>query len=198
MNARFLVITGMVLTAAAARLIPHPPNFTPIAAMALFGGACVSRNWLAFLVPLGAMTLSDLVIYHSHSPRPELGDYAGHRLAVYGCFSVMVCVGFWLRSRRTVLPIFGAALACSVFFFVVTNFVVWLRPGDGLGREQNLTGLLLCYIDAIPFFYNTVLGDLFYSGILFGAFALLEHWLPALRESAITAVGQKEYATVDR
>lgn len=200
MNARFLVITGMVLAAAAARLLPHPPNFAPIAAMALFGGAYLSRKWLAFLVPLSAMVLSDVLLYHLHTQRYLLSEYLTRQLFIYACFAVMVGAGFSLRNRRTALPILGVTIGCSIFFFLMTNLWVWLTQG-GFGRELTPAGLLLCYQDAIPFFHNTLLGDLFFVGALFGGFALLEQWLPSLRESSAPAaapVEQEAYATADR
>src|SRR5437899_383883 len=111
---RFLVLGGMILAAAASRLIPHPPNFSPITAMALLGGACfVEKRW-AFVVPLAAMLVSDVLLgFHRLMP------------GVYGSFALIVCLGFWLRSRRAALPIACAALAGSLLFFIVTNFGVW-------------------------------------------------------------------------
>jgi len=107
---RFVVLVGIILAAAASRLIPHPPNFAPITAMALFGGAYFSDKRFAFLVPLTAMFLSDLVIgLHSLMT------------VIYGSFALIVCIGLWLRKRRTVLPIAGAVLASSILFFVITS-----------------------------------------------------------------------------
>ena len=104
---RFLVLLGMILLAAAFRLIPHPPNFAPITAMALFGGAYCSDKRLAFVLPLTAMFLSDVAIgLHTLMP------------VIYGSFVLIVCVGLWLRQW---LPITGAALASSILFFILTN-----------------------------------------------------------------------------
>ena len=168
---RFFVLAGMILAAAASRLIPHPPNFAPIGAMALFGGACFAQKRWAFVVPLAAMFLSDLVL-------------GLHRLmpVVYGSFAMIVCLGFWLRRRRTVVPIAGAALASSVLFFVLTNFGVWAL---GSWYPRTWGGLVACYVAAIPFFHNTLLGDAVYSTVLFGGLALAEKGLPAPREPAL-------------
>src|SRR2546421_5134075 len=111
---RFFVLTGMILAAAAARLLPHPPNFAPVAALALFGGAHFADKRAAFGVPLAALLLSDAV----------LGFYSG-MIAVYGSFALIVALGRSLRSRCSLLPIAGTALAGSALFFVVTNFAVW-------------------------------------------------------------------------
>jgi hypothetical protein len=170
---RFTTLAGMVFLAAALRLIPHPPNFTPLAAMALFGGAYLSDKRLAFGLPLAALLLSDAV----------LGFYHG-MIWVYGSFALMVCLGLQLQSRRRLLPVAGAALASSVLFFALTNFGVW--AGGGM-YPRTLGGLGACYVAAIPFFQNTIAGDLVYTALLFGGFALVEKKFPALRES--TAMG---------
>jgi hypothetical protein len=158
----------MILAAAASRLIPHPPNVASITAVALFGGAYISDKRLAFLVPMAALFISDLV----------LGLY-GHMEVVYGSFALVVCIGLLLRRRRTPLAIGGAALASSVLFFVITNFGVW---AFGSLYPKTMAGLLACYVAAIPFFQNSLFGDAVYTVALFGGFALAAKWWPALRE----------------
>lgn len=165
---RFIVLVCMILAAAATRLIPHPPNMASITAVALFGGAYLSDRRLAFLVPLAALFLSDLV----------LGLYS-HMEIVYGSFALVVCLGLLLRRKRTPLRIAGAALASSILFFVITNFGVW---AFGSLYPKTMAGLVTCYVAAIPFFQNTLAGDALYTTVLFGGFALAERWLPALRE----------------
>jgi hypothetical protein len=176
-NIRFNVLLAMVLGAAASRLLPHPPNFTPIGAMALFGGACFRSKWQAFLVPLAAMMLSDFALGLLHRDL----SLTFHPLlpVVYGCFALAVCLGLMIRGRRTLANIAATTLASSVVFFLITNFAVWamldLYP-------KTWSGLVACYVAAIPFFQNSLGGDLFYSTILFGSLALLEANFPALRE----------------
>lgn len=174
---RFLVLWGTILAAAASRLIPHPPNFAPIGAMALFGGACFADRRAAFVMPLAAMLLSDLAI-GLLSGNLSIGL---HQLTpvVYGSFALIVCLGFWLRTRRTLVPIAGAVVASSVLFFVVTNFAVWAL---GSLYPRTWEGLVTCYVAAIPFFHNTLLGDATYATLLFGGLALVEQRFPALRE----------------
>ena len=162
------VLFAGILLAAVSRLIPHPPNVTPIAAMALFGGAYFSHRAAAFLVPLAAMVLSDLFLgFHPTTP------------FVYGSFALIVLIGYGLRGRKTVFTVAMAALASSVLFFLVTNFGVW---ATGTLYPRTWTGLATAYLAALPFFRNTVLGDLVYVAVLFAGFALLERSLPALRE----------------
>jgi hypothetical protein len=175
---RFLLLVGLVFAAALARLAPHPLNFTPIGAIALFAGAHFARKQWAFALPLAAMFVSDLVLY--------AGRYEAYRqnlvttsLLVYGSIALIVCVGLWLRNRRRVRNIAAATLAGSLVFFVVTNFGAWLSYSM---YPKTWAGLVDCYVLAIPFFRNTLLGDAFYVTVLFGAFALAERRLPALQE----------------
>src|SRR5258708_33090340 len=160
----FAPVAGMFFLEAGWRLIPPPPNFTPLAAMALFGGAYISDKRLAFGLPLAALLLSDAV----------LGFYHG-MIWVYGSFALIVCLGLQLQSRRRLLPIAGAALAGSVLFFALTNFGVWASGGL---YPRTMTGLGACYVAAIPFFKNTIAGDLVYTVLLFGGFAIAEKKFP--------------------
>jgi hypothetical protein len=170
MNARILTVLAAIVAAAAFRLVPHFPNFTPIGAMALFGGAYFGKRGLAFVAPIAAMLLSDAII----------GFHSGI-LFVYASVALIALLGQIALSRPTVLRVGAAALASSVLFFVITNFGTWLLSGM---YPMTLSGLAACYVAAIPFFQNTVAGDLFYSALLFGGFALLERSVPALRPQA--------------
>ena len=169
-HSRLLAILTAVVVAAVLRLVPHPPNFTPIGAMALFSGAYLTRRGLAFAVPLAAMMLSDAVLgFHSGMP------------FVYGSVALIVAIGWLALKRVSSLRVVAAALVSSVLFFVVTNFGTWAVSGM---YPMTLAGLAACYVAAIPFFQNTVVGDLFYTGVLFGGFALLERAIPAIRLEA--------------
>jgi hypothetical protein len=168
MNARIFTLLAAILAAAALRLVPHPPNFSPIGAMALFSGAYLGRRGaVALAAPLGALFLSDLV----------LGFYRGMP-TVYFSVALIVIIG-WLALRRvSPIRVGAAAIASSVLFFVLTNFGTWLSSGF---YPRTMDGLVACYAAAIPFFQNTVAGDLFYAALLFGGFALLQRKVPALR-----------------
>lgn len=169
---RLVALISIVLAAAATRLIPHPPNMTSIAAVALFGGAYFQDRRLAFAVPLAALFLSDLV----------LGLYDG-MLIVYVSFALIVGAGLWLRPRRQPALIAGAALFSAVLFFVLTNFGVW---AFGHLYPKTSTGLVACYVAALPFFRNSIEGDLIYTLLLFGGFAALERRFAGLREPSPT------------
>ena len=166
-HARLLAILSAIVAAAALRLVPHPPNFTPIAAMALFGAAHLGRKPIAFAAPLGALLLSDVV----------LGFYAGMWVQ-YLSVALVVLIGWLALSKVTALRVGAAAIASSILFFATTNFGVWLL---GTMYPHTLAGLAASYVAAIPFFQNTLAGDLFYSGLLFGGFALLERLAPVVR-----------------
>jgi len=187
MKLRTLVLLSMVLLAALARLLPHPPNFTPVAAMALFGAAHFRSRWIAFLVPLTAMLLSDLAL----EVTTRLGLLGGWMAqgrgfhngmwVVYGTIAVIAALGLVLRTRKSVPAIAGCVLAGSVIFYLVTNFAWWANYDL---YPHTLAGLMLSYEAAIPFFHWTLLGDAFFAVVLFGGFALAESRYPALQPSA--------------
>ena len=165
-HSRLVALLTAIVVAAALRLVPHPPNFTPIGAMALFSGAYLGRKALAFAAPIGALLLSDLV----------LGFYHG-QATVYFSVALIVMIGMVGLTRVSPLRVGGAAFLSSVLFFVVTNFGMWLFSGF---YPRTLGGLEACYVAAIPFFQNTVAGDLFYATLLFGGFRVAELLVPAL------------------
>jgi hypothetical protein len=183
-NYRVPAIACMILLAALSRLLPHPPNFAPITAVALFGAATLSPWWLAFVVPLGAMLLSDAAL--EWTTKWGLFDgwlshgYGFHRgmVAIYAIFLLITALGLLLRRRRGVLAIGSAALAASVLFFLLSNFAVW--AGGEVGYPRTLQGLEACYVAGLPFFQWTLLGDACYVLLLFGGLALVEYFVPSL------------------
>ncbi len=179
LNTRFFTIVGITLSAAAMRLVPHPPNITPIAAVALFGGAYFATKRTAFLVPLAAMYLSDLALGFFFY---DFGWFHGLMPFAYASFAATACLGLLIRRRLTPLTVGGAALMGSVLFFFVTNFGVWLV---GNLYPKTLAGLLSCYLAAIPFFRNTLAGNAVYTLLLFGGFALAQRYLPVLRAEPV-------------
>jgi hypothetical protein len=170
-TSRILVIAGLIAAAALSRLLPHPSNFTPIGAMAIFGGACVGRLGLAMLLPAIAMLVSDAIL-----------GFSAATPIVYGCFAIDVLIGRWLRGRRTLVPIAVAVLVGSIQFFAFTNFACWVDF-----YPHTLAGLSECYALAIPFFQNTLAGDAFFATVLFGGLAVVEYGCPAARETKLEA-----------
>ena len=155
---KFWILTMLVFAAAFVRLIPHPPNFAPIAAMALFGGAYFNKKWAAFLVPLAAMIITDLIL-----------GFHETMWAVYLSFALIVVIGMMMLKEKKVGNIFFASVISSVSFFIITNFGIWLSTPY---YEKTGAGLAMCYTAAIPFFHQTLLGDLFFVAILFGLFEI--------------------------
>jgi len=140
-----LIIIAFMLIAVLFRLVPHLPNFTPVTAIALFGGLYFSNKTLAYVAPLFIMLLSDLFLgFHSIS------------IVVYAAFLFVSFIG--TQSKN---PSVFAILLSSISFFVITNFGVWL-----ISYPKSWVGLVECYTLAIPFFRNSLLGDFFYSGVM--------------------------------
>ncbi|NNM95261.1 MAG: hypothetical protein HKL88_07350 [Bacteroidia bacterium] len=176
------VVTALILAATFSRLIPHPWNFTAVGAMALFGAACFSNRLLAFAIPLAAMWLGDVALnntVYSSLNHGRVWLFPDAFPWVYAAFVLIAFSGFIMLKKVRLLPVIGASLSASVIFFLVTNLGVWM--GSTL-YPQTVSGLYTCYIAGLPFFWNTVAGDLFYCGILFGAFELAKYGLPALRK----------------
>lgn len=168
---RLLVLLALVLGAVVVRLLPHPPNFTPVGALALFAGACFADRRLALAAPLAAVFLSDLALgLHVLVP------------VVYASFAASVLIGRWLRPRRTVAHTAAAVLAGAVQFFLVTNCACWL-----LYYPPTAAGLVECYVAAVPYFRSTLAGDAAFAAVLFGGLAVAERLVPAAREPAPSA-----------
>ncbi len=165
---RSLLALALIVLAAALRIAPHPWNFTPVGAMALFSGAVLKNRRLAFIFPLLVLFLGDIFIgFHKLIP------------IVYTSFLINVAIGLFLRHRRTVSRVAAGTSLGAIQFFLFTNFGVWGLAGF---YPKTATGLAACYAAGIPFFWNTLAGDVVYSALLFGGFALGEHFFPAFRE----------------
>lgn len=154
---------GFILLGVFARLIPHSPNFTPVGAIALFGGYSLDKKQ-AFILPLLMMLLSDLFIGF---------DSLQMRVFVYGSFLVAVLIGRLLKNNLSYKNLVLASFASSIVFFIVTNFAVWVFTPLYL---KTFDGFVNCFIMALPFFRNTLLGDLFYTGVIFGSYRLANSW----------------------
>jgi hypothetical protein len=160
---------AMVVLCAIARVLPHPWNFTPLMAIGLFSGYQASKASTGILVTLSALALSDLV----------LGFHSGFWF-VYGAALVAVLFGRITRNRGA-SAIAAAALASSLSFFLITNFMVWATSGM---YPVTLTGLAACFTAAIPFYQNQVVGDALYTLALFGGYALLKRGFHPAHQAA--------------
>lgn len=162
------VAAALVLFAAALRILPHPMNLAPIGAMALFSGSAFREKWLKFVFPLLALFVGDLVIgFHTLMP------------IVYMSFLLSVGIGMWVGEKRSLTRVAGAALLGAIQFFLITNFAVWAAFTT---YPKSFAGLIACYVGGIPFFWNTLSGDALYAALLFGGYALAEHFVKQPRE----------------
>ncbi|HDY72642.1 MAG TPA: hypothetical protein ENH90_00530 [bacterium] len=153
-----------ILIGVSLRLLPHPFNFTPIAAIALFGGVYFSRK-LALFLPIAVMAISDIFI----------GSYEIKLMVfVYGSFLLCVILGFWLKKNKKWYTVLGSALLGALIFFFLTNFAVWIFTS---WYPKTIVGLVQSYLMALPFFRNTILGNLFYVSVFFGAYELVKLWI---------------------
>lgn len=170
-----LILGLMILAAALSRLLPHPYNFTPIGTIGLFGAAYFTQRYLAFLVPLAALWLSDLLlnnlIYARQYPEFYQDGFVwlptAYALYVYGAFLLIVLLGFLLLHQVKPSNLLLSSFLASITFFLITNAGSWLIDPV---YPKNGAGLLAAYTAGIPFFWNTLLGDLFYVALLFGVF----------------------------
>ena len=169
MRARLITIITIIFALAIMRLLPHPPNVSPVAAMALFAGAYFADKRLAFVVPFAAMLCSDLIIGLHNS-----------MVFVYAGFALTVLVGMWLREKVTVTSVTVATVGSSIIFFLITNFGAW---ATGL-YVMTAQGLMQAYVAGLPFFQNSLLGNLFFAAIIFSGFSILQKSIRALGQNA--------------
>ncbi len=167
---QFIFVSSAVFIAAISRLLPHIDNFTPIAAMALFGGAYITNKRLAFIIPLLSMFVSDLALQ-------LMFGWGFHNtiVYVYAAFALTTVIGLVIKNNITIKSVIAGSFISSVLFFMITNFGYWTATGFQFG----ITGLNAAYVAGLPFFRATMLGDLFYNTVLFGSFYLAQSKIPA-------------------
>ncbi len=164
------IAAALVLLAAALRILPHPWNFTPIGAMALFSGSAFRERWLRFTFPLLALFAGDAVVgFHKLMP------------AVYLSFAASAAIGMWIGEERKFIRIAGGTLIGATQFFLVTNFTVWAVFTT---YPKSAAGLIACYAAGVPFYWNSLAGDALYAALLFGGYALAERLVTRDRRPA--------------
>jgi hypothetical protein len=152
-NKNVFIVSAIVL-AVLSRFLPHPPNFTPIAAIGLLAAQGFGNRWFTFMIPIISLFLSDLVLgLHATIP------------FVYLSFIMIVTLGLLVKKVN-----FTTVLSASVIFFLVSNFGVWL-----IYYPKSIAGFLECYALALPFFLNTLMGDLVYAALLIYPFYVLQN-----------------------
>lgn len=179
---RTSILVTMIILAALSRLLPHPFNFTAVTAMGLFGAAYFrNEKHFAFIVPLFAMLLSDICLEFITG----YGFHSGTWL-VYSTFALVIAFGFLVLKKVSLLNVVLASLGGSLIFFLITNFALFYPASPvnnpALGQyTHDFSGILASYTAGLPFFKNAIVGDLFYSGLLFGSFELAKKFYKPLQ-----------------
>lgn len=179
---KIYIFSAIILLAAISRFFSPWPNVTPLGAMALLGGSYLANRWIGVVLPLLALWISNLFLNNL--------VYVGidHEFIWFGqsfwmVSFAMVCISFFgsrFLQKRSVSRVAGGALISSLIFYVITNFGVWAQ---GLMYPMNIGGLISSYVAGIPFFWNTLAGDLFFTGILYG---VIEFSFRKLEQPAIS------------
>lgn len=175
-NLRFGLITLIIVATAFSRLIPHPSNFSPLVAVALFGGAYYSKKLTSYLIPLLSIWLSDVVLNYAFYQ--NFVPFYNGALFTYAAVGLVVLFGTVLVKKVKASNVLLASLISSVVFFLVSNFGVWASTAM---YTKDLAGLTTCYIAGLPFFQNSVIGDLVYSAAIFGLFELAQRKVASLQ-----------------
>jgi len=174
LNLQTGIISIIILLAAFTRIMPHPPNFSPMAAIGLFGAAHFAKKWQAFLIPLIGIWISDLVInnfvYSSHSSN-FVWFYGGFYWQ-YISYVFIIFAGLFIFNKGiSVTNTLGGMVSSSGIFFLFSNFGVW---AGGAMYTKNFSGLITCYAAGIPFIHNTIISDALFTTVLFGTYYLLQ------------------------
>ena len=182
-NNKQLVSVGLlILFAALTRLLPHYPNFTAIGAIAIFGGATIHDKKYAILLPLAALFISDIILQIMSSSLPlawgVTGFYGKGQIFVYGSFILIAWLATFIKNKNVVNLSF-AGIWSGVLFFLISNFGVWL---SSTFYPPTFAGLIESYTAGLPFyngdffgsfFFNTILGNMFFLAVLYGAYNLV-------------------------
>ena len=174
LNLQTGVLSIIILLAAVTRIMPHPPNFSPMAAIGLFGAAHFAKKWQAFFIPLIGIWISDLVInnyVYSSSSSNFVWFYSGFYWQ-YISYILIIFAGLFIFNRGISLTkMFGGMISSSGIFFLVSNFGVW---AGGTMYPKNFGGLITCYAAGVPFIHNTIISDVLFTTVLFGTYYLLQ------------------------
>ena len=175
----FYFVLGFILIAAFARIIPHYPNFTPLCAIALFGAKYFNNKYIAYLLPLLALWISDIFLNNFVLSQYFDGFtlfYSGFYWQ-YGSFILITLIGRKTLKNFSFVKLLGIGISSSILFFIISNFGVWFSSSF---YSKDIFGLAACYVAAIPFYFGTLSGTIFYSFFLFGFYRFLINKLKKL------------------
>ena len=186
LDTRFLIISGMILLAAISRFLPialpSMANFSPVGTMALFGGAYFAKKQWAFIVPMMALWLSNLILNNVFYTKYYPTFSFGFELAVFVSFALVVVIGIVLLKRVNIVNLLTANILGTIGFFLISNFFVW---AGGTMYPQTMEGLGMCFTMGLPFLKNTLLSNLLFSAAMFGTF---EYFKIQVKELAVVRV----------
>ena len=186
LDTRFLIISGMILLAAISRFLPialpSMANFSPVGTMALFGGAYFAKKQWAFIVPMMALWLSNLILNNVFYTKYYPTFSFGFELAVFVSFALVVVIGIVLLKRVNIVNLLTANILGTIGFFLISNFFVWV---GGTMYPQTMEGLGMCFTMGLPFLKNTLLSNLLFSAVMFGTF---EYFKIQVKELAVVRV----------
>ena len=162
------IVILLVIFAILTRFIPHPANFAAVGAVALFSGTYLNKKYALWL-PLVVMMISDYFI-------------GFHNLIFFtwGSFVLIGAIGLWVRKNKNIQNVIFGTVTGSLLFFFITNSAVWAMTPL---YAKNSQGLIECFVMALPFFRNTLLGDFFFVGVLFGSYEGVMYLLPRLKQT---------------
>lgn len=177
-NFEFKLAFLFISAAAIFRLLPHPPNATPVAAMALMGGMYIARKELAIILPIIALFISDLILnntlYKSMFAHEGFIVFSDFMIVTYLAFFLTVLLGFYLSNKSSGRKIIIGILGSSVGFFIITNFGTWLSSAM---YSKNMLGLIECYVAAIPFFGNTLASNAIFITLFVVSFEAIKKYM---------------------
>jgi len=186
---RFAMISGMILLAGMSRFLPIAfpslQNFSPVGTMALFGGAYFAKKQWAYIVPMMALWLSNLVLNNVFYTKYYPTFSFGFELAVFVSFALIVAIGIVILKKVNVTNLLIANVLGTVGFFLISNFFVW---AGGTMYPQTMEGLGMCFTMGLPFLKNTLLSNLLFSTVMFGTFEYFKTQMKELKELAVVRV----------
>jgi hypothetical protein len=160
-SARFFFVSAAIIAAASTRFLHFPPNFSVVGSLALFAGACMPKRWQSLLIPMVTMLITDAVL-----------GFHNTMWAVYSAFALTTVIGWYISEKQSVFNILSAVVLSTGIFFIITNAAMWV-----VGYYNSLS---LALVEGIPFYGNTLVSQLLFSTILFGAYHLARVNKPAL------------------
>jgi hypothetical protein len=170
------ILIGMVLLAAFSRLLPHPPNFTPIGGMALFGAAYFSKRYLGILIPLAALWISDVVLNNTvYAAWYDGFSWFGVPAVYLGIIAIALMGSKVIKKVKPTNLLIASLLASTIFFLISNLGSWWMMPT----YTKDFSGVLAAYVAGLPFFLNTIAGDLFFTALLFGSYELIKQRNPS-------------------